>query len=106
MIPSDTSLAIIFAHTSSQVSESAIQSPKEDILSVPRALAYAQATGLSSSPSISSTKHAFFSLSSSFLPSAAEVGLTCLKEVAEISPVASLSSRTSCQLLNASRKLM
>ena len=105
-MPSDTSRAIIFAQVASHSSERAIQSPKEDILSVPRALAYAQAIGLSSKPSMSSTKHAFFSLSPRGLPSAAEVGLTCLKEVAQHSPVASLSSFTSCQLLKASRKLI
>lgn len=74
--------------------------------SVPRARAYAQASGESSNPSISSTKQDFFSLSESFLPTAADVGLTCLKEVAATCPVLSFSSLTSCQLLNASRKLM
>ena len=90
----------------SQISESAIQSPNDDILSVPLALAYAQASGLSSSPSISSTKQAFFNLSESFLPTAADVGLTCLNDVAQGSPVASFNSFTSCHELKASRKLI
>ena len=38
-MPSDTSRLISFAVGTSQMSESAIQSPNEDILSVPRALA-------------------------------------------------------------------
>ncbi len=40
------------------------------------------------------------------IPTAAPAGLTCLKEVAAGSPVASFNSLTSCQLLKASRKLM
>ena len=105
-MPSDTSREMIFAVTSSHSSERAIQSPKEDILSVPRARAYAQARGESSNPSMSSTKQDFFSRSDNFLPTAALVGLTCLKEVAATMPVFSLISLTSCQLLNASRKLI
>ena len=38
--------------------------------------------GESSNPAISSTKQAFFSLSGRIFPTAAEVGETCLKEVA------------------------
>ena len=66
----------------------------------------AQARGLSSSSGTSSTKHAFFRFSGSTFPTAAEVGETCLKEVAALSPRASFSSFTSCQALNASRKLI
>ena len=40
------------------------------------------------------------------MPTAADVGLTCLNDEAAGSPVASLISLTSCQLLNASRKLI
>ena len=83
------------AVTSSHSSESATKSPNEHILSVPLARAYAVAIGESSRPSISSTKQALFSTSSIFTATAAEVGLTCLKEVAAGSPTASFSSFTS-----------
>ena len=82
MIPSETSLFIIAAVISSHVSLSAIKSPNDDILSVPLALAYAVAMAESSSPSMSSTKQAFLSSSDIGTPTAADVGLTCLKEVA------------------------
>ena len=106
IIPSETSRLIILAVVTSHTSERAIQSPKDDIRSVPLALAYAQARGESSRPSMSLTKHIFFMSSSSLKPRAAEVGETCLNEVAQVIPVASFSSFTSCQLLNASRKLI
>ena len=48
----------------------------------------------------------FFSFSGILMPTAAEVGLTCLKDVAAGIPKASLISFTSCQLLNASKKLI
>ena len=46
------------------------------------------------------------SVSGSGRPSAALVGLTCLNEAAQGSPVAARSSRTSCHELKASRKLI
>ncbi len=105
-MPSDTSRLMRFAVVTSQTSERAIQSPKEHIRSVPRARAYAVAMALSSRPSMSSTKQAFLSASLIGTPTAADVGLTCLNEVAAGMPVASLISLTSCQELKASRKLM
>ena len=94
-MPSDTSRLIILAVVTSQTSESATQSPNEHILSVPLALAYAHAKGESSRPSMSSWKTAFFSSLESGMPTAAEVGLTCLKDVTAHIPSASFSSFTS-----------
>ena len=45
-------------------------------------------------------------VSDSGIPTAAEVGLTCLNDVTAGRPRASLSSLTSCQLLKASKKLI
>ena len=89
--PSETSLLIIFAVAASHTSERAIKSPKDDILSAPLALAYAQARGESSPRG---------------RPTAAPAGDTCLKDAAAGSPVAFLSSFTSCQPFKASRKLI
>ena len=83
------------AVTASHSSESATKSPKEHILSVPLARAYAVAIRESSKPSMSSTKQAFLRTSSIFTATDAEVGLTCLNEVAAGSPIASFSSFTS-----------
>ena len=105
-MPSDTSLLRSFAVITSHLSLSATQSPKEHILSVPRALAKAQARGESSRPAMSSTKQAFLSLPLMGMPTAADVGLTCLNDVAAGIPSACLSSRTSCQELKASRKFI
>ena len=94
------------AVTSSQGSLRAIQSPKELILSVPLALAYAVPIAESSSPFMFSTKQACLSSLFIGMASAAEVGLTCLNDVAAGIPRMSFNSLTSCQLLKASRKLM
>ena len=83
-----------------------MKSPNDDIRSVPRALAYAVAIGDSSRPAISSTKQAFLSLSLITLPTAADEGLTCLKEAAVALPVASFISLTSCHPFKASRRLI
>ena len=55
---------------------------------------------------ICSTQQIFFSTSVSGKPTAAPAGETCLKEVAAGSPVAFFNSFTSCQPLNASKKLI
>ena len=52
MIPSDTSFLIRRAVALSHSSESEIKSPKDDILSAPLALAYALASGVSSTSSV------------------------------------------------------
>ena len=64
---------------------------------------YAVATGESSTPS---TKYTFCSTFDSGTATAAPAGLTCLNEAAAGSPVAFLSSRTSCQLFIASSRLI
>ena len=68
------------------------------------ALAYALASGESSPKS--STQYIFLRSSERGLPIAAPAGETCLNEAALGRPVASLSSLTSCQELNASRRLI
>ena len=103
-MPSETSLFIIFAVSTSHTSDKEMKSPKEDILSAPLALAYAQARGESSPRS--STQYIFLSTSLKGSPTAAPAGETCLNEVAAGSPVASLSSFTSCHPLNASMKFI
>jgi hypothetical protein len=67
---------------------------------------YANAKGESSKPSISSTKQAFFNFSLIGSPNAADVGDTCLNDVEQGIANASFKSRTNCQLLNASKKLI
>jgi len=75
---------IICAVERSQVSESEMKSPNDDILSAPLALAYADARGESSPRS--STQYIFASVSVRGLPTAAPAGDTCLNDVAAGSP--------------------
>ena len=71
--------------------------------SAPRARIYAVAIGVSSTPS---TKYIFFNVSDKGTATAAPAGLTCLKDAAAGRPVASFNSRTNCQLLKASKRLI
>ena len=86
------------------MSESAMKSPNELILSAPRALTYAVAMGLSSV--FAPTMYIRLSVSSSSSATAAPAGETCLKDVAAASPVAFSRSLTSCQPFNASSRFM
>ena len=90
-------------HTS-HVSESEIKSPNDAILSAPRALMYAVASGVRFLDA--GTKYIRLSVSESGNATAAPAGDTCLNEVAAASPVAFLSSCTSCQPLRASIRLI
>lgn len=72
---------MILAVGRSQTSESATQSPNDDILSAALALAYAVANG-ERLPIISSTIATLASSGVSGTPTAAPAGLTCLKEAA------------------------
>ena len=103
-MPSDTSFTRNWATEASHSSLRAAKSPKEDTRSQPRARTYAWAMGLSSSPS--GTKHTWRSAAVKGFATAAPAGETCLKEAALGSPVAAFNSRTSCQELNASKRLM
>lgn len=76
-----TSLEMILAVGRSQTSERATQSPNEDILSAPLALAYAVANGVKLSI-ISSTMHSLACSGVSGTATAAPAGLTCLNEAA------------------------
>ena len=102
--PSETSLEMIFAVSTSHSSERAIKSPKELILSAPLALTYAVARG----ESFVFGEMKYISLSSSVkgMAMAAPAGETCLKEAAEGIFVVSFSSFTNCQAFKASRKLI
>lgn len=123
MIPSETSREMIRAVAKSQGSDSAMKSPKEDILSapwgatsisansqgvrndIPRARAYAHARGVNVSLR-SSTPYTFFSVSSNSSPTAAPAGDTCLNEAAAGRLSASLSSLTSAYEFSASKRLI
>ena len=74
-------------------------------LTVPRARAYAMASGLSWSFK-SATIHSWASLSLNVTPTAAPAGLTCLKDVAAGRPSTIFNSWTNCQPLRASSRLM
>src|SRR5215471_5988318 len=104
MTPSETSRRSRRAVGRSTGSLRASQSPYEHTRSAPRARANALATGESSSRS--PTKYARRRASVSGRPIAAPAGETCLNEAAAATPVTFRSSRTSCQALSASSKLM
>ena len=102
--PSETSLFIKFAVSISHISDNAIKSPNDDILSAPLALAYALASG-DNFPK-SSTQYILANVSSNSFPTAAPAGDTCLNDVAAGSPVASFNSLTNCHPLKASKKFI
>lgn len=96
---------MILAVGKSQGLESATKSPKDDILSAPRALAYAVASGVNELI-MSSTWHSLACSGVSGTPTAAPAGLTCLKDVAAGKFKAVSSSLTNCQAFRASQRLM
>ena len=102
--PSETSLEIILAVSTSHSSERAIKSPNELILSAPLALTYAVARG--ESLVFGEIKYISLSSSESGTAIAAPAGDTCLKEAAAGIFVVSFNSFTSCQAFKASRKLI
>ncbi|KAH3681035.1 hypothetical protein WICMUC_000016 [Wickerhamomyces mucosus] len=84
--------------------DKAIQSPNDDILSAPLALAYALANG--DKFSISLTKYNFFSVSLNGNPTATPAGETCLNEAAAGKFNEADNSLTNGHEFNASNKLI